>query len=325
MDMPDRRQTLIEVFEDTQRYYSENSFLIDAVKWSRDHTVLYPADAYPELPISTSLENLYQTADDDYASLGVQAAAVREIEAIQAGAPYDPKEHMGEVRLTKHKTFEAAMKLHEEFPDKRIAVLNFASAVRPGGGVKSGSSAQEESLCRCSTLFPTIDRRWLWQQFYDVNRAAQNPTHTDDCIYSPGIVICKTDESVPQRLDPKDFVSVDVISCAAPNLAKKTWNIHNPEASKGAALDYYQQADLHDKRARHILHIAAFNRVDILVLGAFGCGAFANDPESVALGIRRALKDYSFSFDVIEFAIYCRPGETKNYDAFQNEFCSITK
>lgn len=57
--------------------------------------------------------------------------------------------------------------------------------------------------------------------------------------------------------------------------------------------------------------------MNILVLGAFGCGAFMNDPNIVAKAYSTALEDYLFCFDQIEFAIYCRPWETENYDAFQ--------
>ena len=66
------------------------------------------------------------------------------------------------------------------------------------------------------------------------------------------------------------------------------------------------------------MHIAAANKVDILVLGAFGCGAFANDPEVVAKAYHAALANYRARFDVIEFAIYCRASETANYNAFNN-------
>jgi uncharacterized protein (TIGR02452 family) len=248
--------------------------------------------------------------------LSAQGAAAEAIARIEAGEDNDPVVHMQEVRVTKHKTFEAAIALHKEFPDKKIAVLNFASATRPGGGVKTGSKAQEESLCRCSTLFPTLDRRWLWQKYYDVNRAAHDVRHTDACIYSPCIVICKTDEQIPVRMKPEDFVTVDVISCAAPNLRDKPSNGHNTETGKAIQMPETALFELHLKRAKHIMHVAAANKVDILVLGAFGCGAFANDPKVVAKAYYGALASYRARFDVIEFAIYCRDHETENYDAF---------
>jgi uncharacterized protein (TIGR02452 family) len=83
-------------------------------------------------------------------------------------------------------------------------------------------------------------------------------------------------------------------------------------------VDNQELYDIHLKRARHILHIAAANRVDILVLGAFGCGAFHNDPEVVAEACKDAILDdqYKDKFDLIEFAIYCKATETRNYEAF---------
>ena len=277
-NMIDRKKQLIEVFEDTQKFYTEDPTLKAAVKKSRENTRLYSADEYPEL------------SDDPTRS--------------------------GAMRVTKHKTFEAAMALHKEYPDKKIAVLNFASASRPGGGVTNGSSAQEESLCRCSTLYATLNTKQMWQGYYDVNRNMHDVLHTDACIYSPGIVICKTDESIPKRMKTEDFVTVDVISCAAPNLRNEPANKHNPETGKPIRIEPQKLYDLHLSRAKHILHIAAANDIDIIVLGAFGCGAFQNDPNIVAKAYRDALKEYAKRFDVIEFAIYCRNYETENYDEF---------
>lgn len=73
---------------------------------------------------------------------------------------------------------------------------------------------------------------------------------------------------------------------------------------------------LHEKRARSILAVATRNGADILVLGAFGCGAFRNDPKVVASAYASVLKDCRYHFDLIEFAIFCRSFETENYDAF---------
>lgn len=277
--MNDRRQQLMEVFEDTQQFYTEDPTLKAAVKHSRENTKLYNADEYPELTTYNS-------------------------------------DRSGVIRVTKHKTFEAAMELHKEFPQKKIVVLNFASATTPGGGVKNGSSAQEESLCRCSTLYAALNTRQMWQGYYDVNRAMHDVLHTDACIYSPDIVICKTDESIPKRMKSEDFVTVDVISCAAPNLRNEPANIHNPETGKRVRIEPKKLYELHLSRAKHILHIAAANGADNIVLGAFGCGAFQNDPNTVAKAYSDALKEYARRFDIIEFAIYCRDYETENYDAF---------
>lgn len=274
----DRRQKLMEVFQDTQKWYTEDPQLAAAVEASRNATVFYDENDYPPLP--------------------------------------DERESPCEVTVTKGKTFQTAMDELAVHPDRKVAVLNFASAIRPGGGVKTGSSAQEESLCRCSTLYPTLDRRFLWQKYYDVNRAAHNPLHSDACIYSPGVIICKTDESFPERMPKEQWCAVDVISCAAPNLRDETYNMHNPESGTSVALSYNEQYILHLKRARHILHVAAANHADILILGAFGCGAFQNSPFSVAKAYRDVVPEFARRFEKLIFAIYCRPQEAQNYDAF---------
>lgn len=273
-----RQEQLIAVFEDTRAYYTENPTLAEAVKESRDHTVFHPADDYPKL--------------------------------LEAKGE-------GRITVTNSKTFQAAIEQNRRHPGKRIAVLNFASPTNPGGCVKRGSSAQEESLCRCSTLYPTIDRRWLWDKYYGLNREAHDPVGTDACIYSPGVVICKTDDSIPERLPPEEFVTVDVLTCAAPNLRERPWNSYNPGSGSSVSLTKEQQVEIHLKRAKHILHIAAAHGAEILILGAFGCGAFQNDPEAVAAAYRDVLAEYGKYFDEIEFAVYYRGYETGNYDAFR--------
>lgn len=273
-----RRQRLIEIFEDTQKYYAQNVELAKAVSEAKAATRLYQPEDYPE--------GLAATGEDCM------------------------------ITVTKNKSFEAAMKIRKEHPDWKIAVLNFASATNPGGGVKTGSSAQEESLCRCSTLYPTLMQNWLWDQFYGKNRNAHDNLHTDACIYSPGVVICKTDGTWPERMEEKDWVTVDVISCAAPNLRKRSGNYHNPEHGLTPEISAGELYTLHKKRAEHILHVVAANHADALVLGAFGCGAFANDPNVVARAYKEAITSYSQYLRMIEFAVYCRQDETVNYDAF---------
>ena len=108
-----------------------------------------------------------------------------------------------------------------------------------------------------------------------------------------------------------------MISCAAPNLRQDPYNIHNPEGGHPVSLSTEELVALHTQRAKHILHVAAANGVDVLILGAFGCGAFENDPFAVATAFNLALPEYRHYFKRIEFAVYCRKYETKNYDAFK--------
>ena len=293
----ERRQRLVEIFEDTQDFYEQNTQLANAVQVAKSATKLYDPEDYPEIP---------------------EAAEESAIEPVNGSAE---KATQSLFKITKRKTFEAAMEIHSSNPTWKIAVLNFASATNPGGGVKTGSSAQEESLCRCSTLYPTLTQDWLWRAYYKKNRDAHDNLHTDACIYSPGIVICKTDEDYPSRMPEKDWVKVDVITCAAPNLRQRPGNMHNPAAgAKAVSVTPEKLYELHLNRAKHIMHIAAAHSVDALILGAFGCGAFANDPNVVARAYKDAVIEYGSYFKLIEFAIYCRAHETENYDAFKRTF-----
>ncbi|MBO6268533.1 MAG: TIGR02452 family protein [Clostridium sp.] len=333
--MADRRAQLVEVFNDTVQFYREDPALRAAVAYGRVNTRFYDEDDYPEFPeeLEEKIRKPSRAEVRRAKKRGIPAeteASGTEKEAPENASPAVSaaerhKNREGQVRVTKERTFQAAVKLHEEFPEKRICVLNFASATRPGGGVKFGSGAQEESLCRCSTLFPTLDRRWLWQCYYDVNRVMKDVRHTDACIYSPKVLICKTDEAVPRRLSPEEFVQVDVLSCAAPNLRNEAGNGMNPETGKPVRMEPDELYALHLKRAKHILHVAAANEADILVLGAFGCGAFMNDPHYVAAAYRDALEEYRAYFDVVEFAIYCRGSETENYRAFAEKLQMYTE
>ena len=225
------------------------------------------------------------------------------------------------VFITKSKTIEAALRLHKENPDSKIAILNFASATNPGGGVLKGSSAQEESICRLTNLYHCLNKGECYRDFYIPHRSAKDPLHNDDIIYSPDIVICKSDDGQFRRFNDNEFVKIDVITCAAPNLRENPQNDFNQEGTNSAVKisdeDLYK---LHLKRARAILNIAVANDVEILVLGAFGCGAFRNNPKIVAKAYKDALKGYWNRFKEIEFAIYCRQFDSQNYDAFVEEF-----
>lgn len=164
-----------------------------------------------------------------------------------------------------------------------------------------------ECLCRCSSLYSRLTDQKMWELFYEPHRRNRTALHTDDCIYTPGVTVFKTDVSAPELLGETDWYNVDVITCAAPNLRYGDVSITD-EALK----------QLHIKRLRRILDIAILNKVENIVLGAFGCGAFMNDPKVVAAASAEVIKDYLFAFKTIEFAVFCRPGYEQNYREFRN-------
>ena len=75
---------------------------------------------------------------------------------------------------------------------------------------------------------------------------------------------------------------------------------------------------IHEKRFTRILDIALTNNNDVVILGAFGCGAFENNPGVVAAAAKNVVEKYIHAFRVIEFAVYCSPRDSHNYDVFSS-------
>ena len=219
-----------------------------------------------------------------------------------------------EVVVSKKRTFEAASK----YKGNQVAVHNFASASNPGGGVEKGANAQEECLCRCSRLYFCLNTPQMREGFYLPHRKAHDPIHNDDIIYTPEIVVFKTDERIPKLMDEKDWYKVNVITCAAPNLRVRPSNSYNSgDGNKAIVLRDKDLLALHEKRLRRILDVAILEGNDTIILGAFGCGAFENNPEIVAMASRNVIKNYLHAFKTIEYAIYCSPRDERNYITYE--------
>ena len=218
------------------------------------------------------------------------------------------------VTVSTKRTFEAA----SGYVGQKVAVHNFASATNPGGGVTRGSSAQEECLCRCSGLYFCLSVPDMMKGFYYPHRNAKNPINNADIIYTPDVTVFKTDTSHPKLLDEKDWYDVDVITCAAPNLRERPSNRFNQNNGDHAVkVSDRELLEIHKKRLTRILDVAALNGAEVVILGAFGCGAFQNKPEVVARAAKEVIADYLHTFKTIEFAVYCSPRDDTNFKVFK--------
>ena len=188
------------------------------------------------------------------------------------------------------RSFEAA----KDYKGKKTAVLNFANNHSIGGSPFT-AGAQEESLCRCSTLLPCLEA--MSEPFYEkhIRQFASkeiNYMGNDDLIYTPDVVVFKTDERTdpiyPKMMDQNEWYKVDVITSAAPQLRKV----------RPLPVNYN---DVIFSRIKKILDVAAKEHVEVLILGAWGCGAFKNDANVVSSTFYSLLKNYNF--EVVEFAL----------------------
>ena len=170
----------IEIFEDTYHFYQQNPFLRQAVQESLARQFFVPANQV--------------LVKDNQLRYSQKALIV----------------------LSDKRAFQAAM----QYPDKKVAVLNFASATNPGGGVVGGSNAQEECLCRTSTLYANLTDREMMRAFYQPHRqqlrsGQMDFTYNDDLIYTSDVVIFKSDTAFPTTLPEHHWQKVDVITCAS--------------------------------------------------------------------------------------------------------------
>lgn len=191
------------------------------------------------------------------------------------------------VSVTDETTQAAAQRLVQMNGQHDLAVLNFASARKPGGGFLNGAPAQEESISRCSGLYPTL----LTQpDYYQKNRAGKSRMYTDHIIYSPKVPWFRSDDY--SLLDDKYLASV--ITVPAPNVG-----------SLGRQEKKHVEKVLRH-RAGKILAVAEAEGQRSLLLGAWGCGVFKNDPNMVADAFGTWLEDPRFasSFDNVTFAVF---------------------
>lgn len=177
--------------------------------------------------------------------------------------------------------------------DGPVAVLNFASAKNPGGGFLGGSQAQEESLARSSALHASQMRAW---DFYERHRSSSSPLYSDAMILSPGCPIFRDDEG--RLLD--DPLAATFITSAAPNAGAVA---ANRPAESSAIPEVFR------RRSESVLALAASRGYRRLVLGAWGCGVFRNDPAVVAESFAEHLERgrWAGRFDCVVFSVLDAP------------------
>lgn len=208
--------------------------------------------------------------------------------------------------VTGESSLEAARRLVGEGPGE-VAVLNFASARNPGGGFLNGAQAQEEALCRSSALYPTL---LTAPGFYEHHRADRDVFYTDRVIHSPGVPVFRDDRG---RLLDEPF-RVGFLTSPAPNAG--VIRQRTPEA-----VDRIPQALA--RRAERVLETAAACGYRRLVLGAWGCGVFRNDPAGVAGAFHAHLTGegrFARHFDEVVFAVLDRTADRATLRAFETVF-----
>lgn len=183
-----------------------------------------------------------------------------------------------------------------------IGVLNFASAKNPGGGFINGAMAQEESLAASSTLYKTLTAH---EEYYRNNRAQSSMMYTDHAIYSPDVIFFR-DGRFQLVGNP---VKASVLTLPAVNMGQVLL--------KGE--DTAEAERVMRRRMKLSLAIFAEQGAKNLVLGAYGCGVFRNDPKQIAAWWKELLAEgMNQYFDSVFYAVLDHSKNKECIKAFEN-------
>ena len=221
--------------------------------------------------------------------------------------------------VSNNDSFAAAIHMSNDYlfnkGHDKLLVLNFANPEDPGGGVRGGAKAQEEDLCRKSTLLASLESTDA-KEMYEHNRTQSFVLSSDYMILTPNVEIFR-DENDGLL---KESILVSVLSAAAPDIS---------DGFEGISMENIEE--IFYKRIMGVLQVATTYEYKHLVLGAWGCGAFGNDANLVARLFYKAFKeircgkflDVNSLFRRVEFAILDNSSEKNNIKCFEKYFSNF--
>jgi uncharacterized protein (TIGR02452 family) len=186
------------------------------------------------------------------------------------------------------------------YPTERIGLLNFASAIQPGGGFLTGAQAQEESLCRSSSLYDCLSQ--FDDTFYVLPQ--RNGIYTNACIISPQVPFFKDDNGEYWN----DIICSDVVSIACVNITKFL-----PKTKSSRAIIHM----VLKLRIRMILSAFEKMKSKTIILGAWGCGVFRNSIQEISQLFSKILRNYKSN--CIERVIFAIP-DSDTFVQFKSSF-----
>jgi uncharacterized protein (TIGR02452 family) len=210
-------------------------------------------------------------------------------------------------------TLSSTPYISPEEPRRRVGVLNFASAKKPGGGFRSGAQAQEESIARSSTIYPSLVS-FTGDKFYGHHKKdPKGGYYSHAMIFSPDVTIFRTDSG--ELTAPFE---VDVVTSAAVNAGVARRTLHGQVA--GEAEEVKIGKAMRERMGR-ILFLFEKHGIKDLVLGSFGTGVFQNKVSLVAAIWAELLTApgarFTNSFDRVMFAILGSSTFVEFKDAFE--------
>ena len=240
---------------------------------------------------------------------GTRVFSTRELDDLLA-SPAPTGDRRAKIQVTGETTQEATHRLIASEGERDVVLLNFASATRPGGGFLSGARAQEEDLARSSALYPCLEGQ---PAYYREHRDRKSHLYTDAMIHSPRVPFFRVrGNALCDR--PYD---ASVITAAAPNAKRALLgapvDLRSNEPARAGEVELVFR-----RRTGKLLALAEHMAHPTLVLGAWGCGVFGNDPGMAADSFGTWLESSRFraSFERGVFAVYDPAFDKPSFTAF---------
>jgi len=208
-----------------------------------------------------------------------------------------------------------------------FAAINMANEHCPGGGYVYGCAAQEENMARRTDLHYTftssVTRNYKGAVIYtDEMSALIGGEHGRVYLSSTPLVCVRGKEVFDDKTLGYSFYPPNLIfpffelrSAAVNRASKKASKRKRDENTDDASMEKRIEAQFATLEEANVRHV---------VLSAFGCGAFGNDPYKVASMYRAAVERHKHNFDVIAFAIYYAGRGKSNYEVFARVFTDST-
>ncbi len=237
----------------------------------------------------------------------------KEVKIYNDLKPLAPSHSLATVNFVIGGTLEIGTRYTNKY---HTALLNFADGKKPGGWPEHGCLTQEENLCRCTNLYEVLITDTCDKGYYHVNEMldglrAYQGLCTDTVMYVPKVTIFRDDKTY----ELKKPTYGDIITCPAPSCI---------------FVDDRKALITYERRIEQIILSAIKNKADCLVLGAWGCGAFRQNPVLIAKAFVKNLNKYSGYFKKVVFAIKGTPGwNTPNtsyrifLDVFKSEYSGV--
>ncbi len=245
-------------------------------------------------PISYSTSNSRLYHPEDFEALQQELNA--KIAALK---------HNTHIKVINSTVLEAAAEITQQ--EEQVGCLNFASAKNPGGGFLGGALAQEESLAVSSALYATLTKHF---EMYEYNRSRPTLLYSDHMIWSPRTVVFRNDDG-HLLADPytMSFITSPAVNVGAIKQNRPEEMAHTEETML--------------RRMDRMLGLFVQHNIQHLLLGAWGCGVFRNDPKDIARYFASYLLPggkYGQCFKSVVFAVLDKSKDGNNITAFNNAF-----